>query len=169
MVLLFSGDFCLANGCYDFTINDAYGDGICCSYGNGSYTVTNNDDGSTLASGGSFTSSETTNFCVGAGGPSCTDGTQNGDETGVDCGGSCPACPTCSDGIQNQGETGVDCGGPCDACPTCDTPSGLTAAPSDIEASLSWASVSLASNYNVRARAVGASTWTTGKRSFFSC
>ncbi|RME52282.1 hypothetical protein D6783_05300 [Candidatus Woesearchaeota archaeon] len=24
---------------------------------------------------------------------------------------------TCSDGIQNQGETGVDCGGPCPACP----------------------------------------------------
>jgi hypothetical protein len=26
--------------------------------------------------------------------------------------------PTCSDGIQNQNETGVDCGGPCAACPT---------------------------------------------------
>lgn len=25
--------------------------------------------------------------------------------------------PTCDDGIQNQGETGVDCGGPCPACP----------------------------------------------------
>ena len=27
-----------------------------------------------------------------------------------------PAAPTCSDGIQNQGETGIDCGGPCPAC-----------------------------------------------------
>ena len=35
--------------------------------------------------------------------------------------GGAPA-PTCSDGIQNQGETGVDCGGPCPACP----PSGET-------------------------------------------
>lgn len=26
--------------------------------------------------------------------PTCTDGVQNGDETGVDCGGSCTACPT---------------------------------------------------------------------------
>ncbi len=26
--------------------------------------------------------------------PTCTDGIQNGDETGVDCGGSCAACPT---------------------------------------------------------------------------
>ena len=41
---------------------------------------------------------------------------QNGDETGLDCGGSCPACPTCVDGIQNGGETGVDCGGKCPAC-----------------------------------------------------
>ncbi|MDQ3193108.1 MAG: CUB domain-containing protein [Bacteroidota bacterium] len=32
---------------------------------------------------------------------------------------SCLACPaaTCTDGIQNQGETGIDCGGPCPACP----------------------------------------------------
>lgn len=116
-----SEDFCLPDGCYDFQINDAYGDGICCSYGTGSYTVSD-DGGNTLASGGSFGSTETTNFCVGGGsGPSCDDGIQNGDETGVDCGGSCPnPCPTCDDGIQNQGETGVDCGGPCAPCPTCD-------------------------------------------------
>ncbi len=53
-------------------------------------------------------------------GTSCNDGIQNGDETGVDCGGSCPPCYTCTDGIQNGNETGVDCGGPdCPACPTC--------------------------------------------------
>ncbi|MBC6993970.1 M14 family zinc carboxypeptidase [Neolewinella lacunae] len=53
--------------------------------------------------------------------PTCTDGIQNGDETGVDCGGpACPACPSCNDGILNNGETSVDCGGPnCAACPTC--------------------------------------------------
>jgi len=55
----------LDNGCYDFVIEDTYGDGICCSYGNGSYELT---AGSTvLASGGSFGSIETTNFCVGSG------------------------------------------------------------------------------------------------------
>ena len=58
--------------------------------------------------------------------PTCTDGIQNGDETGVDCGGSCPnACPqepTCTDGIQNGDETGVDCGGSCpNSCPTTST------------------------------------------------
>lgn len=50
----------------------------------------------------------------------CNDGVQNGDETGIDCGGTCDACPTCDDGVQNGDETGVDCGGSCDACPTCD-------------------------------------------------
>ncbi|SEK40485.1 Por secretion system C-terminal sorting domain-containing protein [Aquimarina amphilecti] len=54
---------CLDAGSYTFTINDSYGDGICCSYGNGSYTLT---AGSTiLASGGSFGGSESTTFSVG--------------------------------------------------------------------------------------------------------
>lgn len=56
--------FCLPDGCYDFTINDAFGDGICCGFGNGSYILTDDTDGVTLASGGEFDSSETTNFCV---------------------------------------------------------------------------------------------------------
>ncbi len=53
--------------------------------------------------------------------PSCTDGIQNGDETGIDCGGSCDPCtidPTCNDGIQNGDETGIDCGGSCVPCST---------------------------------------------------
>jgi hypothetical protein len=49
--------------------------------------------------------------------PTCSDGIQNGTETGIDCGGTCPACaPGCSDGIQNGTETGVDCGGTCPPC-----------------------------------------------------
>ncbi|GAA4271212.1 hypothetical protein GCM10022258_05050 [Aquimarina gracilis] len=53
--------------------------------------------------------------------PSCNDGIQNGDETGIDCGGSCQPCqttPTCNDGIQNGNETGIDCGGSCAPCNT---------------------------------------------------
>ncbi|MDF1696117.1 MAG: zinc-dependent metalloprotease [Saprospiraceae bacterium] len=113
-------DFCLVDGCYDFTINDSYGDGICCGYGQGSYDIS--IGGQSVASGGAFGSTETKNFCAGGGsGPTCTDGVQNGNETGVDCGGpDCPACPTCNDGVQNGNETDVDCGGPdCPACPTC--------------------------------------------------
>ncbi|MEM9000202.1 MAG: DUF4856 domain-containing protein [Bacteroidota bacterium] len=52
----------------------------------------------------------------------CDDGVQNGDETGVDCGGSCEPCEvaaTCDDGIQNGDEEGVDCGG--SACEPCTT------------------------------------------------
>jgi len=51
-------------------------------------------------------------------GPTCTDGQQNGNETGVDCGGpDCPACPSCTDGVLNGNETQIDCGGPdCAAC-----------------------------------------------------
>lgn len=55
----------LDDGCYSLVMNDSYGDGICCSYGSGSYTLS--DGSTTLASGGSFGSSETTNFCVGSG------------------------------------------------------------------------------------------------------
>lgn len=58
----------------------------------------------------------------GVNGPTCSDGIQNGTETGVDCGGTCAACPvdsTCDDGIQNGDEEGVDCGGSCpNACTT---------------------------------------------------
>ena len=51
----------------------------------------------------------------------CTDGIQNGDETGIDCGGTdCTPCVTCTDGIQNGDETGIDCGGTdCTPCVTC--------------------------------------------------
>jgi hypothetical protein len=55
---------CLPTGCYTFTINDSYGDGICCTYGNGNYTL-KDAAGTTLASGSTFTSSAAHNFCVG--------------------------------------------------------------------------------------------------------
>ncbi len=106
----FSETLCLPDDCYTFTINDTYGDGICCSYGNGSYSVTGSTG--TLASGGSFTNSDVTNFCLGdPPAPTCDDGIQNGDETGVDCGGS--SCAPCSTGgnvtlLEGYFETGWD-------------------------------------------------------------
>lgn len=80
--------------------------------------------------------------------PTCSDGLQNGEESGVDCGGPacvpCPAgqscegggdcgsgvcesrvcqAPTCGDGVRNAAESGVDCGGPdcvpCEAGKSC--------------------------------------------------
>ncbi|HIO26164.1 MAG TPA: T9SS type A sorting domain-containing protein, partial [Flavobacteriaceae bacterium] len=52
----------LAAGDYTFTITDSYGDGICCSYGSGSYTLSS--DSGTIFSGGDFGSSESTAICV---------------------------------------------------------------------------------------------------------
>ncbi len=48
--------------------------------------------------------------------PTCDDGIQNGDESGIDCGRDCTACASCTDGIQNGNESGIDCGGECDPC-----------------------------------------------------
>lgn len=56
----------LATGDYTFTITDQYGDGFCCAYGNGSYTLSS--DAGIIATGGSFGSSESTSFCVEEGG-----------------------------------------------------------------------------------------------------
>lgn len=63
--------FNYGDGSYSFTINDSYGDGICCSYGNGSYSLTD-DNGSVIVSGGSFSSSESTSFCIEGGSSSDT-------------------------------------------------------------------------------------------------
>lgn len=54
---------------------------------------------------------------TGSSPPTCSDGARNGDETGVDCGGSCPKC---SDNQQCQ--EGLDClSGHCNAgtCAAC--------------------------------------------------
>ncbi|MEM0999704.1 MAG: lysyl oxidase family protein [Bacteroidota bacterium] len=49
-----------ANQCLEFEIIDSYDDGICCDFGNGSYTVTYG--GAVVAQGGQFGWSETTFF-----------------------------------------------------------------------------------------------------------
>lgn len=52
----------LADGNYQWTIFDSFGDGICCGYGTGSYTLTTP---SLVATGGDFGSSETVRFSIG--------------------------------------------------------------------------------------------------------
>jgi len=54
----------LASGDYTFTITDSFGDGICCAFGNGSYTLESSEG--VIVTGGSFTASEATAFCVDA-------------------------------------------------------------------------------------------------------
>src|SRR5262245_9250483 len=48
------------------------------------------------------------------GGPTCTDRLLNGNETGVDCGGSCPACPVGSNcTVAADCQTQMCAGGKC--------------------------------------------------------
>lgn len=88
-------DLCLPNGTYTFTIYDSYGDGMCCSYGNGSYKMFS--AGELIAIGGSFGTSESTTITLSTSAPTCDDGMQNGDEEGIDCGGS--YCQPCDESI----------------------------------------------------------------------
>lgn len=50
--------------CYSFEVTDAYGDGMCCSYGNGNYTV-KDAAGTILFQGGEFTTSDIHLFKTG--------------------------------------------------------------------------------------------------------
>jgi glucose/arabinose dehydrogenase len=52
----------LPDGGYTFTVFDVYGDGMCCAYGNGSYTLTHVGSSAVVASGGSFGFQETSSF-----------------------------------------------------------------------------------------------------------
>lgn len=114
--------------------------------------------GSGGSTGGAAGSGGSTGGAAGAGGadagPSCTDQSKNGDETDVDCGGSCPPCaasmscggpadcvskvctlgkcdtPSCIDLVMNGDETDTDCGG---SCPTKCKLGAKCVAPTDCE------------------------------------
>jgi len=55
---------CLENGCYRLILRDSYGDGICCDYGEGWYTLTNGAGQELVASDGYYGYRETTWFCI---------------------------------------------------------------------------------------------------------
>ncbi|ESP91952.1 endonuclease [Pseudoalteromonas luteoviolacea] len=69
-----SDTLCLTDDTYTFTISDSYGDGICCSHGNGHYEFSHN--GQILISGGQFTAREQKQFTLG------NDGGNGQDPTG---------------------------------------------------------------------------------------
>ena len=105
--------------------------------------------GAATETGGATTTAVTTSSTAA---PSCGDGAKNGDETDVDCGGSCDACgdgkgcgaakdcasgdcingkcgalpQACLDGKKDGDETGVDCGGK--VCGPCKDGGGCKAA-----------------------------------------
>ncbi|WP_462248274.1 CARDB domain-containing protein [Ekhidna sp.] len=54
------------DACYEFEIFDSFDDGICCSFGEGSYSLEDSEGNIIFAGDGQFGSSEATNFCLGA-------------------------------------------------------------------------------------------------------
>lgn len=64
---LINEDFCLVPGCYQLTVEDLAGNGMCCNAGNGSFVLYNNDN-KKLVSGSQFTCNIQGNFCVNANG-----------------------------------------------------------------------------------------------------
>ena len=68
-------EFCLGSACYTFTIADEFGDGICCTQGDGGYTITS-AFGPHVESDGQYSDGETHEFClVGVGLPETFPGT----------------------------------------------------------------------------------------------
>ncbi len=105
--------------------------------------VTDTDSGATLQDAADADATDATDGAdaADAKNPLCSDGKKDGDETDVDCGGSCAPCadgasckvagdcvdgaclsskcatPSCTDGVKDGQETDVDCGGPnCGPC-----------------------------------------------------
>jgi hypothetical protein len=88
-------DWCLPDGTYEFTMYDSYNDGMCCAYGNGSFRLINDSEG-VFFTGSVFTNKLSTTFALSSGQNTCSDQIQNGDEEGIDCGGS--SCAPCTQG-----------------------------------------------------------------------
>ncbi|MBL3657046.1 M4 family metallopeptidase [Fulvivirga sediminis] len=59
--------FNLEDGEYDLIIKDEYGDGICCSHGNGSFTLKDDSTNITIGGGSEFEYTSVIEFCVGKG------------------------------------------------------------------------------------------------------
>ena len=72
----FSHSTVVPQGCYTLNVEDSYGDGICCAYGEGEYSLMS--QGQTLAIGGEFSNLDSTTFCVACESTVCT-GDVNGD------------------------------------------------------------------------------------------
>ena len=118
------GNFCPSTDCLsnEFVVNIRCGE-----CGNTACTniLSNNNNCGTC--GNACASGDTCQSGVCAPPSSCTDGIQNGDETGVDCGGSCPNACSCT--------VNTDC--PSDECCDVDTcnPTGIstTACPTSLD------------------------------------
>lgn len=57
-------DFCLADGCYTIYVDDAYGDGICCEFGDGKLRIIDASGNVIASSNGRFGTFTYLDFCV---------------------------------------------------------------------------------------------------------
>ena len=105
----------LCYGCYTLTVNDSYGDGMCCTYGNGSYSFS--VAGEVVASGATFTTSDVSNFCAE---PTNVDGC-----TDISACNYNPSATTDDGSCLTEDACGI-CGGPGDIyeCGCADIPAG---------------------------------------------
>ncbi len=62
---LIEQELCLSEGCYRLIFRDRWGDGLCCDYGEGWYSLTTANGEELVFSDGYFGSKEVTWFCVG--------------------------------------------------------------------------------------------------------
>ena len=58
---------CLPDGCYKLVVRDSYGDGICCSYGEGTFSILDEDGYEFYYSDGNFGNKERVDFCIDLG------------------------------------------------------------------------------------------------------
>lgn len=106
-------NLCLPEGCYEVLVKDSDGDGICCNYGQGSFTLVNNTDGSVLVQGSRFGNAVRQAFCID--GPADEEDKEeeddsggNGDDNNPDAG--CPSIDFAQEtiisygGSQDQGQ-----------------------------------------------------------------
>lgn len=63
--LVITVPMCLEEGCYILQVDDSYGDGMCCDFGEGSFTVLD-PEGDVVYTGGNFTDSDLEQFCTSA-------------------------------------------------------------------------------------------------------
>ena len=61
---LYELSYCLNFGCYKFIINDSYGDGFCCNFGNGMYEIAEWPYLNSIVYGNQFLYTDTTHFCI---------------------------------------------------------------------------------------------------------
>lgn len=90
--------FCLPEGCYALTVFDSYGDGICCGFGDGIYTLS--VDNEVLIAGGQFAFDASDEFCLQAALAGCTyPEACNFNPSATDDDGSCDyeSCAGCTD------------------------------------------------------------------------